>query len=145
MTVEVTATDDMMDFSVTRGTIKFRIDEDVFEAPPDIAAELALRFADESSRLDAEGVDVDEQIQIIHKLFRMILLPASADRFIARLGDSHHPIGADTFQNVTRYLLEQYGLRPTEPGSDSSAGSDNPDAGTRSRGSVSESGSTSGD
>lgn len=133
MTTQVPMTDDIMDFTRRRDTIKFRVDDDVFEAPPDIAAELALRFVDDAGRLDDDAATHAEQVAVIHNMFRMILTPDSAERFIARLSDSTNPIGVDTFQRVTSWLLEQYGLRPTEPGSDSSSGSDNPDTGTNSR------------
>jgi hypothetical protein len=136
--IEVTMTDEIRDFSRPRGTLKFRVDDDVFEAPPDIAAELALQFADEAERLGV-GDDGDErpsvasQVQVMHNVIKMILLPDSAERFIARLRDPAHPIGVEVFQEVTEYLLERYGLRPTESDSPSSSGSDNLATGTNSK------------
>lgn len=145
--IEVTMTDEIMDFSVPRKTVQFKIDDDVFEAPSEIAAELMLRFADDASALDADelgrGPTTVEQLTIMHNLMRMILLPESAERFIARLSDPARPIGIATFERVTDYLMEAYGLRPTEPDSPSSSGSVNPDTGTSSRESVNGVASTS--
>lgn len=134
---EVTMSEEMMDFTLPRKTIKFKIDDDVFEAPPDVAAELMLRFADEASALDADVTGRQptpgEQLAVMHNLMRMILLPDSAERFIARLSDASRPIGVETFERVTDYLLESYGLRPTESDSPSSSGSDSPGTGTNSK------------
>lgn len=131
-TTEVPVDDGIMDFSSARKSLKFRIDEDVFEASPDIAAELALEYADEAERLTAEGTTNKQQIEVIHKLFRMVLFPDSAERFIARLSDQRRPIGQEKIAKITRWLFEEYGLRPTVSDSASSTGSENRDAGTNS-------------
>lgn len=110
----VVADDDVMDFSSPRRVIKFRIDDDVFEAAPDIAAELALDYADKLDQLGGEDATFKQQKEIIHALFRMVLLPASADRFIERLSDQRNPIGNLKIEKITRWLFEEYGLRPTK-------------------------------
>lgn len=120
-----------MDFSATRKVIRFRVDEDVFEAAPSIAADLALEYAELAETL-TEGASMSKQRDVIHALFRMVLLPESADRFINRLSDQRNPIGHDQITRITQWLFEEYGLRPTEAGSASSTGSVNRDAGTSS-------------
>jgi hypothetical protein len=132
-----------MDFSSPRKSLKFRIDEDVFEASPDIAAELALIYADEAEKLTGADATNAQQIEIIHKLFRMVLFPESAERFIERLSDQRRPIGQQKIAKITRWLFEEYGLRPTESDSASSTGSENRDAGTSSTGTTSAEESTS--
>lgn len=132
-----------MDFSSPRASIKFRVDRDVFEAAPDIAAELALRYADEAEKLTANGATNEQQIEVIHKLFRMVLFPESADRFIARLSDQRYPISNEKIMKIVRWLFEEYGLRPTESDSASSTGSESPAAGTSSTASTSAEASTS--
>lgn len=128
-TTTVAVDDDVKDFSSARRSIKFRIDDDVFEAAPDIAAELALDYAD---KIDEFGTSPTNQQQkvIVHELFRMLLLPESADRFIERLSDQRNPIGSNKIERITRWLFEEYGLRPTQSDSASSTGSENQDAGT---------------
>jgi hypothetical protein len=122
--------DEVVDFSSPRKVLKFRVDNDVFEAAPDIAAELALRFADLSEKLTGEDATNDDQIKVIHALFKMVLFPDSADVFIKRLSDPKNPIGNKKISNIVQWLFEEYGLRPTESDSPSSAGSESLDAGT---------------
>lgn len=129
-TTRIVADDEVMDFSSPRRVLKFRVDEDVFEAAPDIAAELALDYADKVEKLTGDGTSMAQQKEIIHSLFRMVLFPESAERFIERLSDQQRPIGQQKIANITRWLFEEYGLRPTESDSVSSTGSESPAAGT---------------
>lgn len=129
-TTTVVVDDEVMDFSTRTKSLKFRVDDDVFEAAPDIAAELALRFADTAEKLENESATNEDQIEVIHALFRMVLFPESADKFIDRLSNPKKPIGNGKIQRITRWLFEEYGLRPTTPDAVSSTGSANPDAGT---------------
>lgn len=131
-TTTVAADDEVMDFSSPRRSIKFRVDDDVFDAVADIAAELALDYADKVEQLEQQDTSVDQAKKALHELFRLVLLPESADRFIARLSDPHHPIGQQKIVRITRWLFEEYGLRPTESDSASSTGSESQDAGTSS-------------
>jgi hypothetical protein len=130
----VRADDAIMDFSSGRRSIPFRVDEDVFEAAPGIAAELALDYGDKVDRLTSGDADTsaDDQREIIHALFRMVLFPESAERFIARLSDQRNPIGHHQIIRITQWLFEEYGLRPTESDTASSTGSESQDAGTSS-------------
>lgn len=129
-TTTVAADDEVMDFSSARRSIKFRVDDDVFDAVADIAAELALDYADKIEQLERQDASIDQQKQALHELFRLILLPESAERFIARLSDQHHPIGQQKIVKITQWLFEEYGLRPTGSDSASSTGSESQDAGT---------------
>jgi hypothetical protein len=131
-TTTVLADGELMDFSSPRRSIRFRVDEDVFEAVADIPAELALEYADKAERLAVDDKNFENQREIIHSLFRMILLPESADRFIARLSDRRNPIGQGKITRITQWLFEEYGLRPTESDSASSTGSESLAAGTSS-------------
>jgi len=117
--VDVPITDEIMDFSSPRQAIRFRVDDDVFEASPQVAAISMIRFADEAERLESPDTTQEDQIKIIENLFRIILTTESAERFIARLADDDRPIGITQFMDITRWLLEQYGLRPTKPDSES--------------------------
>lgn len=138
---EVNLTEEIMDFSLPRGNIKFRLENDVFEAVPEIATELALEFVDDAAALEEDKISTREQLAVIKKLFHMVLLPESAERFVARLRDPANPIGPERFQRVLTFLMERYGLRPTEPDSDSSPGSDVRETGTSSMASANGEGS----
>lgn len=121
-----------MDFSTRRRSIRFRVDEDVFEAAPDIATDLALDYAEKVEIIGSRTATADEQKDVIHSLVRMVLFPSSAARFIERLGDQKNPIGQAKVGEIFRWLFEEYGLRPTESDSASSTGSVSLDAGTNS-------------
>jgi hypothetical protein len=131
-TTTVNADDGIMDFSSGRKSIKFRVDDDIFEAAPDIAAELALQYSEQVEKLDDQALSADAQRDAIHALFRMVLFPESADKFIARLSDQRNPIGHEKITRITRWLFEEYGLRPTQSDAASSTGSESQDAGTSS-------------
>lgn len=121
----------MMDFSIGRKSIKFKVDNDIFEAVPDIAAELAMEYASHMEMLtDPKKNSLDDQKEVVYSTLRLVLFPESADRFIERLRDQQNPIGQVRFGEITQWLLEQYGLRPTEQDSASSTGSESQDAGT---------------
>lgn len=123
--------DEVVDFSSTRKVLRFRVDDDVFDAASSIAADLALEYAELAETL-TEGVSMSKQREVIHALFRMVLLPESADRFIERMSDQRNPIGHDQITRITQWLFEEYGLRPTEADSASSTGSVSQVAGTSS-------------
>lgn len=138
----VNATDDMMDFSLPPRNLRFRVDADVFEAVSELATEQALLFADEAELLGDEHASAQARLDVIKKLFHLVLLPESAERLVARLSDTTNPIGPDRFMKILTYLMELYGLRPTEPDSDFSTGSDVRETGTSSTESVSVTAST---
>ena len=62
----------------------------------------------------------------------MVLLPESNALFQKRLEDLENPIGLEQAGSVIEWLLEHYGMRPTEPSSDSSTGPVSPASGTNS-------------
>jgi len=129
MTLSVPLDDEMMDFSSPRKSLPFRVDGDVFEAAPDVAAELAIEFMDLSNKLDENEATVEDQVAVLHAMFKMVLFPDSAERFISRLRDPMNPIGYEKVNRIVKWLFESYGLRPTEPDASSSSGSGSQDAG----------------
>lgn len=129
MTLSVPLDDEVMDFSSPRKSLPFKVDDDLFEAAPDVAAELAIEFMDLSSKIDETSSTTEDQIAVLHAMFRMVLFPESAERFIARLRDTQKPIGYEKVNRIVKWLFESYGLRPTEPDAPSSSGSESQDAG----------------
>lgn len=131
MTLSVPVDDEVMDFSSPRKSLPFRVDDDLFHAAPDIAAELAIEFSDAAEKANDDSKP-EQQIAVLHAMFNMVLFPESAERFIARLRDPEHPIGMDKLNRIVRWLFESYGLRPTTSDSPSSSGSDVLESGTNS-------------
>jgi hypothetical protein len=108
------------DFSRARKRLNFRIDDDLFEAATALPGKTLTRFASRFN--DIENATVDKQLDAFVEALSMVLLPESDARFQKRLDDLENPIELDQASDVIQWLLEQYGLRPTEPSSDSSSG-----------------------
>lgn len=132
---------DVKDFSRKRPRVVFRIDDDVFEAAPALPAESLSEFAGRFSDV-AEIDDAHERFLIMARALELVLLPDSYTRFRARLSDRQQPIEIDQLSDCLIWLLEQYGLRPTQPSSSSSDGPPNQVSGMNLTGVVQPEGST---
>lgn len=131
------------DFTDEKPRVQFKLDGDIFVGVRDIPAIKALEFSGHADKLKLEGVPIEERIKMFMDILRLLLEPDSADRFISRLNDGVNPIGLKTLLKIVPWLFEQYAQVPTEPDSDSSTGSGNPESGTSSTVSTSGVGSTS--
>jgi hypothetical protein len=118
------------DFTRERERITFTIDSDTFEATPALPGqtltEFARRFADVTSAPN------EAKLGIITDALSMVLLPDSAALFTKRFSDLENPIELDQATEVLIWIMEQYGLRPTQPSLHSASGSPNPEPGTNS-------------
>lgn len=119
------------DFSRPRKRLTFTIDDELFEAAPvlpgDIYAEFVTRY---NGTVDTKTYQ--QQHDLLKSAIGLALIPESYDRFAARLQDKTNPIDADQMSDVIIWLLEAYGLRPTEPSQPSSDGPPSPESGTSS-------------
>lgn len=118
------------DFSRKRERLVFRIDDDEFEAAKALPGKTLARFAKRFA--DIEKTPFDEQLNVFADALGMVLLPDSNALFQKRLDDLTNPIELEQASDVIQWLLEHYGLRPTEPSSDSSTGPVSPAPGTSS-------------
>jgi len=114
--------EEIFDFSTGAKRIKFKIDDDVFEAISDLPALTAMEFGQYANTLDTSS-DLSEQAKALETMFRLVLTKQSADVFISRLSDVDKPIGARQMNSITMWLMEKYGFRPTVPSEPSSDGS----------------------
>lgn len=130
----------LQDFSQRRpDSLKFRIDEDVFEAVPAVGANLMrdiIAMTDMSALADAraEGLTPEQATSKLPKVMEQVsktlgfldtvLLPDSAQRFAARMNSAVEPITLDQAFKVWTWLVEQYSGRPTQPSSPSANGHD---------------------
>ncbi|MDX3314632.1 hypothetical protein P1S61_37395 [Streptomyces sp. ME08-AFT2] len=119
------------DFSRKRTSLAFTIDDDTFvpatALPGDVYAELVTLYNKTGS-----VENYQEQHDLLKTALQLALLPDSYDRFTARLRDKTNPIDDDQMADVVLYLLEAYGLRPTQPSQPSSDGPSSPASGTSS-------------
>ena len=111
---EPTGTTEIKDFSSHAEPVRFRIDDDIFEAPAVIPAQVMLDFVSNFNTL-GENANQDAQGSAMMAMIDMVLKPESAVRFKHRMGDGDHPIGLDQIQDILPWLMEKYGMRPTEP------------------------------
>jgi hypothetical protein len=107
------------DFSSGRKPLKFRIDNDTFEAPADIPAMVLLEF---SKRFEAMGdqADTAKYIEAVLAMLEMVLNKNSFEQFRARLDNRDYPISLDQLNEVLNWLMGVYTGRPTEPSESSS-------------------------
>lgn len=119
------------DFSRKRENITFTIDGEVFEAVPalpgDVLAEFAVRF---TGTEDTDDLSV--RLSQWKAALELVLQPESYARFTARMKDPERPIELEQSSEIIVWLLEQYGMRPTQPPSPSSDGSPSQELGTNS-------------
>jgi hypothetical protein len=118
------------DFTRVRERVVFTIGPDTFEAAPALPGqtltEFALRFS------DAAEAATGDKLRIITDALSMVLLPESSALFAKRFADLEQPIELDQASEVLLWLVECYGLRPTQPFSPSASGSPGPGSGTSS-------------
>lgn len=134
------------DFSRPRTRVAFTIDGDLFEAPPAIPAEVFMEYAQRYSKLqagDEDSRDLNEMLTAMKDVLAIVLYPQSFDLFVQRMKDPARPIDLSQVQDVIVWLMEQYGMRPTVPSSESSTGPADPESGTSWTGSAPDTVSTS--
>lgn len=113
------------DFSLSAEPVTFRIAPDDFECWPEIPLDSLI----ELSTLNMNGGDRKEQFDKLKDFFDGIMPPEQAARLRERCRPSTkeapnpHPIGMRHIQNMLPWLMEVYGLRPTQPSDESEDGS----------------------
>lgn len=157
------------DFTIKREPHRFRVDDDVFTAPPLIGGFMLRKLGVMHSQLAdltsgvGDEVDVTGLMKLMGDVFQALMPGPDGKLFAARLmsdgnpGDPEadppvpaSPPGIDLMKQampILYWLLEQYGLRPTVPSSPSPTGSmdgatDTPSVGTSSTDGASPEGST---
>jgi hypothetical protein len=87
--------------------------------------EFTTRYADVS-----EADSWSENFQALTSALELVLLEDSYELLRRRLKDKQNPVDLDQLAEIVLWLLDAYGLRPTQPSSDSSDGSPSPASGT---------------
>jgi len=119
------------DFSRQRKRLDFTIDDDTFDAAPALPGDVFVEFVGlYNSTGDVDGLK--EQHDLLKQALELVLLDESWQRFAARLKDKARPIEDDQMSAVVIWLLEEYGMRPTQPSQPSPDGPSSPESGTSS-------------
>jgi hypothetical protein len=119
---EIDDTVDIKDFTIKQKQIKFKIDNDIFAAH----AILGLPLMQDMVKLGKSigNLEGDEKFDGIFEIFDKLLTPDSSARFKQR-AQSIGEDGIDVKRQlipILYFLLETYGVRPTQQSSDSSTG-----------------------
>lgn len=114
---------EIRDFTLKVKRIKFKIDDDVFEAYAALSLPLMQKLIKTAKSLG--DMVKDEKFDGITTIFDELLHPQSAERFKQRvqaIGDDAIDVKQQLIP-ILYHLLEKYGVRPTQLSSDSSIGS----------------------
>jgi hypothetical protein len=137
---------EIKDFTIHREPIRFRIDDDEFAAPPLIGgymmrklSALHAELGNATALIGSDEEAVNRLMVAVAEMFKALLPGAGGKRFAERLlsdgnpgdPDEDPPVPPsppvislmDQAMPVLYWLLEKYGLRPTEPSSPSPDGS----------------------
>lgn len=115
------------DFTIHREPKQFRIDDDVFKAPaiisPVALQEISILYAGIGDLATVTN-DIERTLVLLGKIFTILLPGPSGARFKERLLSAEEPLDLNgQVIPVLYWLLEQYGMRPTQPSSPSPDGS----------------------
>jgi hypothetical protein len=121
--------DGVLDFTVERKPLRFRVDADVFEAIPALPTLLAFELQGIADRIRS-APDSDARRAALLEVFGSILLPSSLERFVERLGSVTEPIDPTQLIGIVQGLVGTYARRPTPPSQGSSPASAAPAPGT---------------
>ena len=109
------------DFSRQSKQIKFTVGEQEYEAVPALGLGLAVEMSNIGKTFaGGEGL---ERVEALWEFFGGILQGDGADRLKQQAHSKIDPLDIKQLMDIMNWLLEVYGLRPTQPSNDSSTGS----------------------
>jgi hypothetical protein len=137
----------MKDFSSKPRVVQFSVDGEVFRGRPYLPAQTMVDF---TLRVEAMGdaASGSDGFNTMMESLEMVLMPDSFQRLKTRMKDPladlspeeaavitelpYQPIELPQLDEIIKYLMGEYGMRPTQSSSDSSDGSPDPVSGTSS-------------
>lgn len=102
---------DIVDFSLSPEPKKFRINDDVFEMAP--VMPLGTMIAISKLKFDQETLRA-QGLEPMLSFFDELFIGTSSTRFRSRVIDKENPIGLEHVLKIIPWMLEVYGMRPTE-------------------------------
>jgi hypothetical protein len=117
------------DFSLSEEPVVFKIGDDDFPCHPEVSLDTLVELATLRSS-NSDGVDIEAQMRRMHDFFDYVIAdPGMGERFRERTAvptkekPNPKPIGMRHIVPIMQWLMEVYGLRPTQPSSESADGS----------------------
>lgn len=111
---------EIVDFSFSLEPKRFRINDDIFECAPELPLSAMAQAAHFQLKMQDLRSDPDAALRPIFDFFNTIMLGDSFTRFRARFDDVTRPIGVRHILKIMPWIVEAYGLVPTQPPSSSS-------------------------
>lgn len=125
--------DGIKDFSKRdRQPPQFRVGGHVFFGVQALSAQSAIDITTRFGGMTTESSPAD-QVAALDAALAVMLVPESLTRFRALMRaapDDPDVIDMEQLDAIATWLLERYGMRPTQPSETSATGSPEPDAGT---------------
>lgn len=121
----VSETVQMKDFTKKKKVVQFAFDGEVYRCYPGLAPEGLqdlVRFADD--------ITAENAMKSLHGFFDVVMNEENARKIQAKLRDKESPLEIDVATDMMLWILEQFGLRPTQSSPDSSTGSPTGDDGS---------------
>lgn len=113
MTTEYDA-DGYADFSDERQPIRFSAQGQRYECFPALAAGTGQKVAH-----SADGLDPSDAVGALSVFFHLVMASEDADRLEKQLRDqAPDSLTVEQGVKIMHYVMERYGLRPTQPSSD---------------------------
>lgn len=137
----------MKDFSAQPRVVQFTVDGETYRGRPYLPAQTMVDFTLRVEKMGDTATGSDGFATMMESL-EMVLMPDSYRKFCDRMKDPlaglsseeaaaitelpYRPIELPQLNQILEWLMEEYGMRPTQPSSNSSAGSPVPGSGTNS-------------
>lgn len=141
----------MKDFTRQARVVQFSLDGDTFRGKPHLPAQVMIDFTLKVGEVEEESATPQQGFDTMMECLEMVLMPDSYKLFRSRMKDPKAgvsedaasapefvPIELDQVTEILDYVMGEYGLRPTKPSEDSSAGPSSPEPGTNSTDSTSD-------
>lgn len=101
--------DGVMDFTIPRKRMQFRVDRDVFEAAPAIPAEILMRLQGMADQVnDLDKATEERRREFLRGFFGQFLLQESLERFLSRLADLGNPIDIIQMSKIMEWAFQEY-------------------------------------
>ena len=125
--VEITPDGEVKDFTLAAQPKRFRIGDDQFQAPAIMSPKALVKLGKLHAAMVESGAgetrDIEAMLTRVGEMFRLFLPGPSGERFDERLQSETEPIDLQRQAIPIMYwLMEQYGMRPTQPSSPSPNG-----------------------
>jgi hypothetical protein len=113
------------DFSKKRAPLFFELDGERFNCAPAVPVASLQEIARMSSTVTAANAS-----DMLKEFFGVVMDADTKERIAVRMMDKVNPLDLDVAIDIMNWLLEEYGMRPTQPSSGTSNGSPTDGGGT---------------